>query len=289
MLALATTSMALRMHIHLDRIPFVLADRRLASCLALGLGLWAAPADAHIELLSPSARYTPDQQKAEPCGVAGNPPGDGTAEVFEPGETITVEWDEFVNHPGHFRIAVDPSGTDAFTSPMAYDDFYNSPEVLLDDIGNIGGGLYQVEVTLPNEPCDPCTLQLIQVMEDGAWGPGTSDLYFQCADIVIEAAGGGTGGNDGTGGGNDGTGGGNDSTGGAGETGGGSVGGTAVGGEDGSSGAGGDGSGSETSGPADSEDGDGGCSCRADPGPRGAAPWLLVALLGWRRRRPAVR
>ncbi|MCX4246261.1 SCE4755 family polysaccharide monooxygenase-like protein [Paraliomyxa miuraensis] len=279
--------MILRMH-----APFVrvfsswLNGGRLAAALGLSAGLWATPAAAHIELLSPSARYTPDQQKNPPCGAQGNPAGDGTVTVFQVGETITVEWDEFIDHPGHFRIALDPTGSDAFVSPTDFDDFYNSPEVLLDDIADAAGGLYQVEVTLPDEPCDPCTLQLIQVMNDGAWGPGDSDLYYQCADIVIEPAGGGSA--DGTSG--NGTGGGGDSTGGGGDTGVGSTGGGGSGtgmgeggptSDDGGSG----GSGSEGSGTTDDSDGDeGGCSCRAGEGPAGGMPWMLVAWLAWRGR-----
>lgn len=264
----------------------------LTAGLALGVGLWAAPAAAHIELLAPAARYSPDQQKSEPCGHPDNPPGAGPVATYQAGETITIQFDEFVDHGGHFRVALDPTGTDAFASPTGFEDFYNSPEVLLDEIPDMAGGMYSVDVTLPDVPCDPCTLQLIQVMNDGAWGPGNSDLYFQCADIVIEGAGGGTAG-DGTAG--DGTAGGGDdgSTSGQGGTSpGGDVGsGEPVGSEgsstesNGSEGSAGEsGSGSST-GP-DSEGDEGGCSCRTDAGaPATAAPWLLVALAAWRRRR----
>lgn len=272
-----------------SRARFVLADLGVAATLALGLGLWSTPARAHIELLLPSARYTPDTQKSPPCGHPDNPPGDGSVTVFEPGETITIEFDEFVDHPGHFRIALDPTGTDAFTSPTDFDDFYNSPEVLLDDIADAAGGLYQIDVTLPDEPCNPCTLQLIQVMNDGAWGPGNSDLYFQCADIAIEPAGAGTGtGPDLTTGGNGETG--ADDSSGGGETGSpGDDSGNPGDDTDPGDGTGGVNPGSESTGPADSDEG-GGCSCRAAHG-RGdsAAPWLLLVLLGWPRRRPAKR
>lgn len=269
-----------------------LTDRRFAAALALGVGLWAMPAAAHIELLVPAARYSPDSQKSPPCGHPDNPPGAGAVATYQAGETITIEFDEFIDHAGHFRVALDPTGTDDFTSPTGFEDFYNSPQVILDDIPDMGGGVYSIDVTLPDTPCEACTLQLIQVMNDGSWGPGDSDLYFQCADIVIEGAGGGTAG--GTGG--DETGGGGD-TGGAGSTGG--AGGTSPGGDVGSGGpVGSEGSstgsnGSEgtagetgTGGSGDSDDGEGGCSCRANGGsPAAAAPWLLVALLAVRRRR----
>jgi MYXO-CTERM domain-containing protein len=272
---------------------FLLANRRFAVAIALGVGLWAGPAAAHVELLVPTARYSPDFQKSPPCGHPDNPPGAGPVATYQAGETITIVFDEFINHPGHYRVALDPTGTDAFVSPTGFQDYYNSPEVLLDAIPDMNGGMYSVEVTLPDTPCDPCTLQLIQVMNDGAWGPGNSDLYFQCADIVIEGAGGGTG--DGTGG---------DDTDGDGTGGGGSAsgpGGTSPGGDVGSGGpvdsdggttvaSGTEGTAGETdrgsSGSGDAEDGGGGCSCRtAGSSPAAVAPWLLVGLLAVRRRR----
>jgi MYXO-CTERM domain-containing protein len=268
----------------------VLSDRRLAAALALGAGLWAAPAAAHIELTSPAARYSGEYQKAPPCGHPDNPPGAGPVATYQAGETITIVFDETVDHAGHFRIALDPTGTDSFTLPTGFQDFYNSPEVLLDNIPDMAGGTYSVEVTLPDTPCDPCTLQLIQVMNDGAWGPGDSDLYFNCADIVIEGAAGETGepttGADGTGGessggGDVGSGDPDTGPGGSSGEGGSSGGGGAEGPGDGSGG-----TGLGSSGPADADDEAGGCSCRTERGtPAAAAPWLLMALVAWRRRR----
>lgn len=281
----------------LDRrssLRLLLTDPRLAAALALGVTLVAQPAAAHITLISPAARYSSEFQKDPPCGHPDNPPGAGPVATYQAGETISVQFEETVNHAGHYRIALDTTGTDTFTLPAGFDDFYNSPEVLLDEIPDMAGGVYSVDVTLPDTPCDPCTLQLIQVMNDGSWGPGDSDLYFNCADIVIEGSAADTGGT-GTGGGGtggDGTGGsGGDGTGG----GGGDVG-SGAGSEGGSSGAsasegsGGGGTADEastgSSGPSDSEDDESGCSCRTEAGsPASAAPWLLVALFAWRRRR----
>jgi MYXO-CTERM domain-containing protein len=284
-------SMALHMLARSALVRSVLTDRRLAAALALGVGLFAVPAAAHVAMLTPMARYSQDHQKNEPCGHPENPPGDGPVAVYQAGETITIEFEEFVDHPGHFRVALDPTGTDNFTSPTAFDDFYNSPEVILDEIPDVqGGGMGSIQVTLPDTPCEACTLQLMQVMTDGAFGPGTSDLYFQCADIVIEGASAETAdlttGADESGG-EESSGGGGGSTGSDPDSGGGSE-----GGEGSSSGPGNDegstsgaSAGTDTTGPADADDGEGGCSCRADAGSTGAAPWLLVALLAWRRRR----
>jgi hypothetical protein len=271
----------------------VITDRRLAAVLALGVGLWAAPADAHIEMTSPLARYPSDQQKAEPCGHPDNPPGAGPVATYQAGETITVQFEEFVDHPGHFRIALDPTGTDSFTSPTGFEDFYNSPEVLLDEIADMGGGgLYSVDVTLPDAPCDPCTLQLIQVMNDGTWGPGTNDLYFQCADIVIEGSAAtttdpGTTGADDTSGEESSAGGdvGSGDSGGPDSGGPGNEGSTGNGGPEDPGTSSGEGPNGTTD-PDAEDDEDGGCGCRASAStPMHAAPWLLVALVAWRRRR----
>ncbi len=231
------------------------------------VALWTTSAFAHIELLSPPARYTPDHQKDEPCGHVMNPPGEGLVTVYEVGETISLRFEEFVEHTGHFRVAVDLTGMDDFTSPTDFDDFYNSPQVILDDIPDRQeGGLHTVEVTLPDTPCDPCSLQLIQVMtEDGAFGPGTQDLYFQCADIVLEPRmetgdppADSSGGGDPSGADDRGTG-------------------------DEPFGTTSDTPASATASTADSDTAPQGCSCRTFSHPSGMT-WLLLGLVGLRRR-----
>ena len=147
------------------------------------------------------ARTTDGQnQKVFPCGdntVARDP---NRVTTFAPGATITVVFDEPIDHPGHFRIAFDADGQDAFVDPTGFDDVVNPQQynannpaqpVLLDNIADRNSTPtdmeYQVQVTLPNISCENCTLQLIQVMTDKApWGPGGgNDLYYQCADIRL--------------------------------------------------------------------------------------------------------
>jgi MYXO-CTERM domain-containing protein len=48
------------------------------------------------------------------------------------------------------------------------------------------GGEFDLDVTLPDTPCDPCVLQMIQVMTTS--GGAFNGNYYQCADIVIEGA-----------------------------------------------------------------------------------------------------
>lgn len=246
-------------------------------------------ARAHIAMTNPPARYHMDEQKDGPCGMAGNPPGTGTPTVLVAGEPLTVEWDEFVDHGGHFRIAISNEGDQAFVTPTAFDDFYNSPNVILDEILDDGQQFHDAEIVVPDMPCNPCSLQLIQVMYGGQFGPGS--LYFQCADIVIEAAGAETTGGD------ESSGGPTDESTGAGEsssegdstvsaTGGGSASATgstagesSEGGVDPSIGTG------ESSGTAGTEDNDdAGCGCAADRRPSALALLGLVVLVRRRRR-----
>lgn len=137
----------------------------------------ATPAYAHIALRSPAPRTS--AQKEGPCGDAGSVRG-STFTRFQPGETITVEWDETIDHPGHYRIAFDDDGDDVFQNPNNPDD--NFPSTLVEPIADKVGGRYTQQVTLPTTPCTNCTLQLIQVMTTSI--PYNS-FYYQCADIVI--------------------------------------------------------------------------------------------------------
>jgi uncharacterized protein (TIGR03382 family) len=167
--------------------------RSLHLPLAIGLvgvvGLLAPAASAHVQLRAPLQRET--DQKNGPCGLADSTRGEDVCE-FQPGATITVEWDETVEHPGHFRVSFDDDGDDDLVDPADYDDYYASKAVLVDEIADRdvdvdGNPRYSMQVKLPDIECDNCTLQLIQVMSDKPpWGPeGGNDIYYQCADLVL--------------------------------------------------------------------------------------------------------
>jgi predicted carbohydrate-binding protein with CBM5 and CBM33 domain len=145
--------------------------------LILALMLVSSTASAHIALKNPVPRTA--EQKAGPCGSAGSTRGTNVT-VYQPGETITVEWDETVDHPGHYRIAFDNDGQDAFINPMRATD--NFSFTLMEPIADKAGGRYTQQITLPTEPCTNCTLQLMQVMTTTE--PYNS-FYWQCADIQI--------------------------------------------------------------------------------------------------------
>jgi hypothetical protein len=162
---------------------------RLALLAAVGT-LAPSLADAHVQIRAPKQRT--QDQKFGPCGVTGGTRSQNVC-AFRPGATITLAWDETVDHPGHFRVSFDDDGVDDFVDPTGYTDFDSAPSVLEDNIGDrdVGAGDrgYSIDVTLPDVECQNCTLQLIQVMTDKPpWGPGGgNDIYYQCADIVLSA------------------------------------------------------------------------------------------------------
>lgn len=274
--------------------------------LTVSLASLAGEASAHIQLISPVQRHT--DQKAGPCGIGPDDARGPNVTTYKPGEKIVVSFDEHVNHPGHFRISFDDDGHDGFADPQAYDDFYTNEYVLLDDIADKQGGIYEIEVTLPDIECENCTLQVQQTMTDKPpFGPGGGvDFYWQCADIRLANDGAetttgepgttasdetaSTGGADDTSTGSTSAG---EGTGGEGNPGGESTGvpdpdPTTGGGNDSTSGVGSDttgGAGSDTTGgttPLEPDD-DKGCGCRSDGA--GGAGWLALLLLAWRRRR----
>jgi hypothetical protein len=146
-------------------------------------------ARAHLGLDVPTSRYGPDVLKTGPCGSAD---GERTGNVtyYAPGETIEVVWDEYVDHPGHYRIAFDDDGVDDFVDPATMMELYSNDTVLLDGIEDKGPGerSYMATVTLPDVTCENCTLQVIQVMYDKPpyTTPG-NDIYYQCADLVLRS------------------------------------------------------------------------------------------------------
>jgi MYXO-CTERM domain-containing protein len=185
--------------------------RSLPGVLALGAigAVAASPAHAHFKLLKPTAWIvegeTGDPQKQGPCGT--DPAGaDLTNEVTEvkAGETIMVEFEETIHHPGWFRIAIDADRSKfeeiEFPSSNCTYDMDTVPEephgnVLVDGLAkdeNLGGAnrKFAEMVKIPDEPCEKCTLQVIQVMADAIHAP-PGCIYYHCADLKIVAAEGG--------------------------------------------------------------------------------------------------
>ncbi len=159
---------------------------RCIALATLALTILPATADAHIRMTFPTNRYG-DEQKSEPCGRAGGARS-GNVNVFEPGETITIEFTETIDHPSHYRVSFDSDGDDDFCYPASMDDFFTCDTVVLDNIADAPAAAQTIEFTFPDIECENCTLQVVQVMYDKASIWGDNDLYFNCADIALRAA-----------------------------------------------------------------------------------------------------
>jgi len=143
--------------------------------------LISATAHAHIGLIDPPSREGASVLKTGPCGRAGSTRSTHIT-TYHAGDTITVRFDEYIDHPGHFRVALDLHGDDGFADPPCIAhcddrtdpippqfDFDTTPTdmiVLADHITDTRGGESTITVTLPGIACDDCTLQVIQMMYD---------------------------------------------------------------------------------------------------------------------------
>ena len=107
-----------------------------------------------------------------PCGGVART---ATPVVLKSGDTVVVDFEETINHPGYFRIAFSPAGDQGFDQNILVDNITEVPATRI----------YPQTITLPDIECDDCTLQLIQVMEDR--NPPTN--YYSCADIQLTATG----------------------------------------------------------------------------------------------------
>jgi len=148
----------------------------------------ASLAEAHIQLMSPTARYIQDDNglKAAPCGSGTKT---GTITPLVPGQTLTVTWKESVSHAGHFRIALSANQSD-FVEPTSLAIPTTLPSWdLADGIQDkTGNQTYDQTVQIPNVECPACVLQVIQVMSTGTDGTNTgpfSGVYHACADLNI--------------------------------------------------------------------------------------------------------
>jgi len=169
---------------------------------SLALASIASTASAHIELRDPPARYEITNFdtgiKSCPCGLgssnrtcnlavdSSDPDRSTRVSRFEAGSTITLVFDEFVDHAGRFRVAFDPDGAD-----MA--DFNANILEDVPDPAGTGGQTWEIQVTLPNMTCTNCTLQLVQAMEvdvnTPVADPAPISSYYSCVDVELVAPG----------------------------------------------------------------------------------------------------
>lgn len=126
---------------------------------------------AHATLLTPRPR-TKLTLKVGPCG--------GVARTDEPleveaGSLLDVTWEEYIDHPGFYRILFSHAG-DADFEPLL-DNLPDREATAEEPILR-----YSAQVKLPSVPCEEGTLLLIQVMTED---PEHPRLYFSCADLRL--------------------------------------------------------------------------------------------------------
>ncbi|HKP61318.1 MAG TPA: SCE4755 family polysaccharide monooxygenase-like protein, partial [Polyangiales bacterium] len=182
----------------------------IAATLTSAVLLCSAPVYAHFKQLQPASWLNEDElgapQKGSPCGPGNSRPfiGDdvqpipesGALTTFRAGETITVQLQETIYHPGYFRISIaETSAAEAttadFPDPALTDTencHYDHAAVMTTPHGQVlGDGLFMAselsaenrslmtQVKLPDKPCEHCALQVVQVMEGH---PASSCFYF---------------------------------------------------------------------------------------------------------------
>jgi MYXO-CTERM domain-containing protein len=283
------------------KYPTVRTRRALTAALTFGAtALLSTPAVAHFRLIEPgnwvvqSTDGSP--QKTGPCGNESPQNPSNVVTQFRPGDTITIQLNETVYHPGHYRVALAVNAptelppappVTAGTSACGSTVIQQNPAfpVLADGMlqhSQPFTGQQSFQVKLPTDvTCTACTLQIIEFMSSHA----APCFYYHCAKISIQgspgdggsgspdagrdAAGGAGGAADA--GARDG-GGGSGATGGNGGTGGGGAGGT-TGGGGGSGATGGSGAGGTTGGSAgaDNSGGVGGSGAAGGSAGAGAA------------------
>ncbi len=144
----------------------------------------SSPASAHARWKSGSSLSPPrslnDNLKTPPCGGTQK---SGTRKQYKPGEKISLEFEETVNHPGYFEIHLlgkDDQPVQGVPRPL----------LKIEDTQNnrvVDGKAHQYQATLqvPAVNCSECAFQLIQVMLDD---PANPSNYYSCTDISIGGA-----------------------------------------------------------------------------------------------------
>lgn len=175
-------------------------DRTLVGLTVL---LVPAIAAAHIRITSPKPRSSADL-KERPCGMSGSTRAN--VQTYRPGATLHLVWDEYIPHPGWFRISFQSNG-DRFEIPPASTGKDGSgaasnypTEDLTGKTDPATGSLILADriahpalsrdVQLPDIECSNCTLQLIQMMTDKppySTDTASNDIYFTCVDLVLSA------------------------------------------------------------------------------------------------------
>ena len=179
------------------------ARRSLFAALALGAtALSSNFADAHFRLIAPgnwvvqSSDGSP--QKTGPCGNEAPQTPSNVVTAFRPGDTVTIQLQETIYHPGHYRVAlavnsptelppeppVTPGSTACGSTVIQTNPTF---PILADGMlphSSPFSGQQSFQVKLPTDvTCTSCTLQIIEFMSDHT----APCFYHHCAKISIQA------------------------------------------------------------------------------------------------------
>ena len=106
-----------------------------------------------------------------PCGGAAYNTRMPNPLQFTVGQTIAIEVNETINHPGRFIVQFSPANDTGYWAPQ-------NQLAVIEDLQN--RARTPVNITLPNTPCTNCTLRVLQEMDDQ---PG--EFYVHCVDIIL--------------------------------------------------------------------------------------------------------
>lgn len=110
-------------------------------------------------------RTDADGIKTGPCGA---PRTSNRVTELVAGSSVQVKFESVIYHTGVFKIYFSAANDANFV-------------LLADNIKDYANQKFQTyTLTLPNQPCEACTLQLIQTMPDSG-----NSLYYSCADIRL--------------------------------------------------------------------------------------------------------
>jgi len=148
--------------------------------------------------VTPPRDATDGLLKFGPCGGASMQnllPRSRTPKIFKPGEQVTVEWIETINHGGLFVIDY----LDDVYAPLLNSVEVNIPDSFLDKIVSGNPLVRSKLITIPTTECPTCSIRIVQQMwikefitpplppEKNPDGSRNYTKYFSCADIRIEA------------------------------------------------------------------------------------------------------
>ncbi|HEX4925284.1 MAG TPA: SCE4755 family polysaccharide monooxygenase-like protein [Bdellovibrionales bacterium] len=155
--------------------------------LTLAVTLFCSAATAHVRLNTPAGgrnnnndsikftrqnpQNTAQSDVPSPCGSITTPTA--TRLQFQPGQTVTFNWTETINHPGRYIVQFTPCAT----TPQAFWLAANELGRLEDTMAN---ATQSMTVQIPNINCGTCMLRFLQVMDEQ---PG--EYYVHCLDIRV--------------------------------------------------------------------------------------------------------